>query len=291
VGGDRQFVIPDVETHLLKSHYIDQVYQIKVMQPILTKGEAERFPVVYLTDANMSFDFAKGISHCLQAAGQVKRYILVGIGYPGENPFAGDILRIRDLTPDRRAEVKEWPCSSPIETVVGIEPGQKRCHGAHDFLRFIRDQLTAFIEDRYPASPIDRGYFGHSLGGTFGLHALFSDWNVFSRYIISSPALSWEGDDHGIDPIAEFIASSARLEAKLFMSVGGEEEFSSNPKSQLVSSFFRLAGLLHRARLPGLEFTSRVYPGETHLSVYPIAFSHGVQFAYGPAERAPLARR
>jgi len=284
---EKLFHVPAVQTHLIESDYVDQTFQIQVMQPLMLKGSLERYPVLYLTDGNELFDVAKGIAHCLQGSGQVQRFILVSIGYPGDNPFAGDILRGRDLTPNRRAEISGFPRSSPIEGVSGIPAGHKHWNGADDFLQFIRHELVPLIESQYPALNGNRGYFGHSLGGGFGLHALLSQPGLFNRSIISSPGVIWEGDPHGIEPAETCISSGRRLDSKVFVSVGGEEEFQpAYARSQFCSGFYRLTALLRR--IPGLELTSRLFPGETHASVWPFAFSHGVQAVFGPAYVAPL---
>jgi uncharacterized protein len=282
------FSVPGLETHIIESRCVGETYQIQVMQPITRKGERERFPTLYLTDANMGFSFAKGLSQCLQAGGDVRRYVLVGIGYPSDNPFAGHILRCRDLTPDHRPEVPEWLAESPIEGVRGVLPGKKCWHGADDFLAFIRSELIPFVDSRYPTVPGERAYFGHSLGGGFGLHALFSRSNLFKGYIISSPSISYDGVDHGLEPAREAVRSGDRLDARLVMSVGGEEEFEAGKeKSRFVSSFYRLAALLRSGNIPGLDFSPRVFPGETHMSAWPVAFSHGIRTLFGASAGPP----
>jgi len=280
--------VPAVESHLIHSKYVEQTYQVEVMQPLMCRSADERFPVLYLVDGNDTFDAAKCISHNLQIAGQVCRYILVGIGYPGTNPFVGDILRGRDLTPLRRAPIPGFPTTSPIEGVPGIENG-KRWHGAEEFLSFISDELVPLVEAEYPARPNDRGLFGHSLGGGLGLHAMFSQPALFTRFILSSPSVSWDGDPHGLEQAERAARAGTRIDAKVFLSVGGEEEFQpAYAKSQFCSSFFRLAALLRGANLPGLTIRSELIPGETHASVWPIAFTHGVQAVFSPAEAPAL---
>jgi predicted alpha/beta superfamily hydrolase len=290
VSEHKRYQVPPVATHLVASRFVDQTYQIQVMQPLLEIGADERFPVIYITDGNLAFDFAKGISHCLQSTGQVRRFILVGIGYPGDNPFAGDILRCRDLTPDYSPEIPGIPRSSPIDGVPGIDDGKKGWHGATAFLAFIRDELVPLIDNSYPTTPNERAYFGHSLGGGFGLHALFTEQGLFNRYGISSPGLSYDGDDYGLREAQRYVASGRPLSGKLFMAVADQEEFEPGfEKLRLVSNFYRLASLLREATNLGLSFTSQVIGGETHVSVWPIAFSHGIQALYGPAERVPTA--
>jgi uncharacterized protein len=285
---EKAFYVPAVESHLIQSKYVDQTYKVEIMQPLMCRSADERFPVLYIVDGNDTFGAAQCISHSLQIAGQVRRYILVGIGYPGDNPFVGDILRGRDLTPLRRAPITGFPTESPVEGVPGIGNG-KSWHGADDFLRFIRAELVPLVETRYPAQPGDRGYFGHSLGGGLGLHALFSQPALFTRFILSSPSISWDGDPHGLEPAERAARAGARIDAKVFLSVGGEEEFQpAYRKSEFCSSFFRLAALLQRANLPGLQIHRELIPGETHASVWPIAFMHGVQAVFGPADAPPL---
>lgn len=285
------FHIPDVVLHLIESKHVDQVYRIQVMQPLQKAGEDERFPALYLTDANLSFDMAKGISHLLQVSGQVRRYILVGIGYAAENPFAGSILRCRDFTSPRRPAIPDLPRTSPIAGVPGLEVGAKQWHGAEQFLAFIRGELVPLIESTYPVIPGDRAYAGYSMGGGLGLHALFSKPDLFTRYLIASPSISYDGNDYGIDEAKEFIASGKLLDARVFMTVGELEEIDADEsvaRPQFVSSVCRLAALLRKAQIPGLDMSCRIFPGETHASVWPIAFTHGVQTLFGPAAGSPL---
>jgi hypothetical protein len=286
----KAFYVPSVETHLLHSKQADQVYQIQVMQPLMRKGVTERFPVLFATDGNLFFDATKSIAHSLQSTGQVKRFILVGIGYPGDNPFAGAVLRARDLTYAAYPTIANIPRTSPIEGVAGIEDGKRHWHGAAQFLAFVREDLLAFIARTYPADNDDYAYFGHSGGGGLGLHILFSQPNLFGRYVLSSPSLSYEGDDFGIREAQRFLETGQALNAKLFMAVGDQEDREKHlEKWQLVSSFSRLSDLLRRSTVRGLGFESEIIQGETHMSVWPISFSHGIQSVYGPADASPLA--
>lgn len=286
-----EFHVPDTTTHLIESKQVGQVYRVQVMQPLMKAGEVERFPVLYLTDGNLTFDVAKGISHPLQLAGQVQRYIVVGVGYPGANPFAGNILRCRDFTSWRRPPIPGLPRTSPIAAVHGLEGGAPQWHGAERFLAFIREELIPLIDRTYPTMPNDRACAGYSMGGGLCLHALFSQPDLFARYLLVSPSICYGDDDYGLDEAREFIASGKQLDARVFMAVGELEELDADEgvaKPRFVSSVCRLAALLRNARMPGLDLACRIFPGETHASVWPIAFTHGVQALYGPATGSPL---
>lgn len=277
-----KFHLPDTQTHLLHSDAIGQQFKISVMQPLQAYGSADRYPVLYLTEANGMFDAARAIALGLQVSGQVRRFILVGIGYPGDNPFASAVLRGRDLSPPGYPEIPNISTTSIIEGVSGIEPGQPRLHGGPAFLSFIRDEIVPFIERRFPTVPEDRAYFGHSLGGTLGLHALLNYPGLFQRFILSSSGLGWDDDAHGLRAVQDFLKKGQGLDATVFMSVADQEEFEPYlDQSRLVSNYYRLAAVLRSARLPGLRLTCATISGETHVSVGAVAFSRGIRSIYG----------
>jgi predicted alpha/beta superfamily hydrolase len=281
----KPFHYPGPDTHLIESRYVAQTFKIQVHWPLLKRGEQERFPALYVLEGHGGAAALKEIAFGLQITGQVRRFLLVAIGYPEESPLAGAIRRGRDLAPDHYPNIPGLQRTSQIEGVPGFEDVEKNRRGGKDFLAFIRNELMSLIEEKYPVIPGDRACFGHSLGGTLGLHALFSHPGIFSRYIISSPGLCWNDDDHGIREARSFIASGKGVDARVFMSVAEQEQFEPflGP-SKFVSSFFRLAEMLHRAKIPGLHFTHRLFLDEGHITVWPVAFSHGLRAIYEPAD-------
>lgn len=281
-------LIPALETHLLRSQDALQTYKIQVMRPVRKQGETSRFPVVYATDANLTFDMLKGISHIIQSAeGAVPRFILVGIGYPGENPRAGAYLRGRDFIFPGYPELSREPPAA--EGVLLAEPGSKHSHGAEQFQQFIERELIPFIDEKYESIPGERIYFGHSAGGGFGLHTLFTKSTLFRSYIISSPGLVYHGKssagvhydnyDFLLRDARRFISAHPALNGvNLYLSVGAEEEFEpAFAQWQLTSAVYRLAALMRAAAMPGLRLTCDVFPRERHMTVWPVAFTHGVR--------------
>jgi predicted alpha/beta superfamily hydrolase len=292
MSSDKSFYLPTIETRLLRSRHVDQEYRIEVMQPLLKRGSLERFPVLYITDGNLSFDLAKAIAQSLQIAGQVQRFILVGICYPPPHPFAGNILRSRDFTSLYRAPIAGLSGKSPIAGVPQIDEGGKTWHGADQFLSFIQDELIPVIDANYPTICADRAYAGFSLGGGLGLHAMFARPDLFKRYLLTSPSIAYDGDEYGIREAQEYIAGGGNIEAKVFLGVGEKEEFDPTEavaRPHFVSSLYRLAAVLRKADFAGLDLTCRIFAGETHASVWSISFTHGIQVIYGPAEQPPLA--
>jgi uncharacterized protein len=283
---------PAIETHLLQSRHVSQMFRIQVMQPLRKSGQLCRCPVVYATDGNLAFDVLKGISYGIQTSGQtVPQFILVGIGYPEDSPIAGALLRVRDLTFPQHPRLNTKPGS--LRGVLVAREGAKDFGGAEDFQQFIGEELVPFIDERYLTAAGDRTYFGHSAGGGFGLFTLFTRPELFRRYIISSPGISCNGEtsagityenyDFMLREARKFVASGPALrDTPVYMSVGGEEEFEPElAKWHLTSSFLQMASLLKTAAVPGLKLMTEIFPAETHMTVWPMAFIHGVQAVFG----------
>lgn len=284
--------VPAVETHLIRSAHVQQIFRIQVMRPTMRKGETSRFPVVYATDGNWTFDALKGISYSMQLSGRdAPRFILVGIGYPSDCPEAGALLRGRDMMFPGYPKFSTTP--PPLDGVLVADEGTKDLYGAEEFQRFIETELVQFIDDKYESIPTDRTYFGHSLGGGFGLYTLFTRPELFKNYIISSPGLFFHGEtsagirydnyDFVLGYARSFIESGRNVGGiKVYLSAGSEEEFESEyAQWRLTSSTRRMAETMNSAALPGLELFTEVFPGETHMTVWPMAFIHGVQAIFG----------
>src|SRR5690242_13516553 len=94
--------------------------------------------------------------------------------------------------------------------------------GAERFLAFIRDELKPWVGDRYPADPDDSAFYGASLGGLFATHVLLKEPSTFRRYGIGSPAYWWD-DGVMFAKEAEYAKSHSDLTARVFVSVGGDE--------------------------------------------------------------------
>ncbi|VAW01467.1 hypothetical protein MNBD_ALPHA01-1363, partial [hydrothermal vent metagenome] len=209
---------PAIKTHRFSSKITGQTYEIHVMIPVSKKDGSEKFPVLYMTDSNGGIPISQ-ITRTMQTAGELSRFIVVGIGYPVDTVFNALYLRQRDLTP---SEAKQRRYPFPIENIVEITGGRKS-GGAAEFLGFIRDELKPFINANYKTQPEESGYFGHSLGGLFGLYVLFNKPDTFNRYVIGSPAIWWDNEII-FAQARKYLESHDELNASVYMAVGGMEE-------------------------------------------------------------------
>ncbi len=280
-------VFPPVETYHLAAPAIGQVFRITIMPPAQRRGQSESFPVVFATDANMMFDALRAASY-----GLPNRFLLVGIGYPSDMPFAGAWLRARDMSfpgyPDLGLSFPD------IEGVLNSAPGAPSFYGGRLFRDFLVDVLMPFVDERFPVLKGDRTYFGHSLGAGFGLYCLLSRSALFQRLVLSSPGLAYHGTtpggtryenyDFAIRMIEEFAASGEELpRTRLYMSAGGEENGESGLEAwRIVSSLKRTASVLERADIPGLEFSWEIFPGEHHGTAWLHAFTRGMRTVLSP---------
>jgi hypothetical protein len=83
--------------------------------------------------------------------------------------------------------------------------------------------------------------------------------------------------------LRDFVASGGSLNrVKLYMSVGEDEEIDDRMTSwKMVSGFCDMVKSIKKAAIPGLQIMSEIFPAESHVTVTPSAFIHGVQAVYG----------
>lgn len=127
--------------------------------------------------------------------------IVVAVGYPLQQGKLYDAQRRSlDLTP---------PGETPIEGYGG----------ANQFLDFIEGPVRSAVRERLPKVTVSReALYGHSYGGLFALHAIFTRPNAFDYFIASSPSIWWN---------SRCILHEAR---KFLEKVKAIEESSSNEK-------------------------------------------------------------
>ena len=266
-------VSSELQIHQIKSKFVDQTFEIYVQVPIQLADGSEQFPVLYMTDSygGVVFDSTTAL---MQLGGDIPRLITVGIGYHDAHVLNALDIRQRDLTPVEFDS--QSPSLGPMVQGVPKLDLDKKSGGAPEFLRFIREELQPFIDKNYPTIPEDRGYWGDSLGGLFGLYILFNQPDTFNRYIIGSPSIWW-ADRAVMNDAQAFVDSGKPLNAKVFIAVGALEAGSGNG---MVSNVFRLEDLLLSANIEGLELTTHLFPNETHTSVIAMNYIRGLQSVY-----------
>lgn len=203
------------------------------------------YSLILALDGNASFPT---LWHQREARAPQAPVVLVGLGYPVDT--RNDVTRRWfDLTS---------PGKQPVPPQTGLRgPGDRPTGGQTAFLRMIADELLPRLKAQLPLNAGDMTLFGHSLGGLFVLHALFTQPELFARYVAADPSLWWN-------------AGEALREAAAFrggvMAAGGRL----HPARALLVA---IAGagdpaiLAPLSTLSGLELIHRPYPKESHGSV------------------------
>ena len=235
---------------------------------------------LFVTDGNGLFGTAVDTVRMMQLPGLLPSMVVVGIGYPTASAIGDTIgLRVRDLTPTAS---RHFPGSG----------------GAETFLRFIRDELFGWIRHRFPPAMERTVYFGHSLGGLFGTHALLADPTVFDDHIISSPSLWW---DHWapLGWVEQWAGTHDDLATGAYFGIGGLEtdegrrvEAMNLPDGHpfkpvatyldMVDDLVRFTNDLDGRRYPRLRLAVDVFPDEFHATVAPMVLSRGLRALLGP---------
>jgi predicted alpha/beta superfamily hydrolase len=263
---------------------MDFDFEICVQRPSMACPEP--VPVVYLTDANLAFGAVANVSSVLMIGGEIPPVLTVGIGYP----MGADITyvmrrRMYDFSPTS----DEWQLG--MLAPVPLVNGEVKAGGAPLFFRFMREELWAWIVERYNVSN-NRTYVGNSMGGLFGLYILFNHHGFFKRYLIGSPWICWD-QPLCFDYEANYAADHDDLDAVVFLSAGGAEHVLSpafDPgmgvrfaKADTEAQTVRMGELLARRHYPTLKLKTLIFPEETHFTVPFAIIAHGLRYVFQAA--------
>lgn len=265
-------------------------YRLFVSRP-LAPPPPSGYPVVYLLDANAAFGTmteAIAMQSARPHATQVAPAIVVGIGYPTALPLDTE-RRTLDYTPEvdrrtlgRRPDGSAWPPTG----------------GADAFLDFIENELKPMIARDHPIDAARQALFGHSFGGLFTLHALFTRPGTFQAYIAGSPSI-WFGERAILKSEREFgeMARGATRPVRLMIGVGGLEQTLSpgelampdgSPRgpwierNRMVDNAREMAARLQALQKRDLTVAYEEFAGENHASVIPALVSRALRFALAP---------
>jgi predicted alpha/beta superfamily hydrolase len=200
------------------------------------RGE-HRYPVLYLTDAEVQMGHARATVEFLSRNGLMPEMVLVGI-------FNTD--RARDLTPSAGSsdEHRDFPTAG----------------GGERFLDFIEQELIPAVDGRYRTLPT-RLYAGHSFGGLLGVHALLSRPRLFKAVVVASPSLGWD-DGLVLREARALHAGEPPIPNALFVTLGGHEA-----SPAVLEDFQALARAMQAVPWPDFDWAWQVLPLEDHGSV------------------------
>ncbi|MDE0064135.1 MAG: alpha/beta hydrolase-fold protein [Gammaproteobacteria bacterium] len=240
-------------------------HEVRVYLPPSYHVTDRKYPALWITDNNLELIQGALIGDAL---GFSPELIVVAVGAPTDvNPAEFQRRRSYDFIPDKSLM---GPMFAPMPAeALGGAPG---------FLDFLVNRLRPMLAGEYRMDLDDQGYAGHSGGGQFGLYVLLNKPESFHKYIISSPAAyqPW------LDMEERWHEKNRDLKARVFLSAGeGEAAHPVWSAAQIVSTVATMAERLTVRRYPSLELTVRIFPGEDHLTVMPIAYTRGIRVLWG----------
>ncbi len=198
----------------LTSAHTGRTYEIELSVPD-EPPPADGYGVVYVLDGNASLPVADKTARAIVQLAHgnklpVTQTLIVAIGYPG-TVLLNEQARADDYTPP-----------APDVTQTG-DARNKRQGGGDRFLEFLERELKPAIAARFPIDTTRETLMGHSYGGLFALHVLFTRPDAFDTYIAGSPSIWWN-QRWVLTERDAFLASGRASTAKLLLTVGGLEQ-------------------------------------------------------------------
>lgn len=229
----------------------------------------EKYPIVYLLDANIYFDILATTINKYNELGLTPAAILVGIGYKDFQTL--DSLRNRDYTyPTANAEYQM--------TVSG---------GADKFLSFINTELIPNIDKEYKTDTTKRVLMGHSLGGYFTSYALLQKLrgrqNSFSDFIAASPSLHYNNYYllNQLKTVSQQESGNNKVKAYFTFGELEDKEDEDEPNAKKVGKVAKeLTKLLAEKQSKSLEFKCDVFSNLEHMDTPIPSFLKGLQWTF-----------
>lgn len=255
---NKQVNIANSSIHEISSKNVDQVYQIKVSYPKGYKESDQKYPVLYVLDAEVNFAAVSYIVQRLIKDGLIPEMLVIGIAYATDyDTFYS--LRSRDLTPTYLRTTR-----------VGNRLATDPTGGAKEFALFLSDELFPLMEETYRIDPANRGIFGHSYGGLFGTYVLLNRPEMFQKYLLLSPSLWYDNRLM----LSEVLKKEPKFsKTKLYMGSGELEGRIDDMQEEFIRS-------LRRKKPANLTFRSEVLNNETHRTIFGRGLTNGLRYLY-----------
>lgn len=256
-------VIGNSELRVLPKTAAGRHYQLSVGLPAsYAQNPDRRYPVVYVTDGYWDFQKLDAIRGSLTFDKVVPEFIVVGLGYAGENLNHGQ-LRSWELSP------------------VPFNGDPNTGHAA-EFLETIEKTIIPFIEREYRADTSHRVLAGASLGGLFTLYSMYSKPELFHGWIAVTPAVVL-GNDWLLDYEKKFAEAGRTLKGRLHVTMGENEGVG------FISGILRYNALVNSRKYPDLAYQFRIIDGERHAGMQLEAYTRGLRFIFAPkaSEQGP----
>lgn len=246
------------------SNYVqDANYVIDIVLPE-DYDSTHKYQFVYCADYWLGSKITPGILYYLNFSQAIDPVIVVGIGNEGNfNDFLME--RTRDLTP---YHIPEYDISSSHSIGTRGVTG-----GADNFLLFIKNELIPMVEAKYNSDTLNRGFFGYSFGGLFGVYTLIKEPDLFQKYFFGSPSLDYN-DFALLDSLDNITSEELSNIKAIYISVGEKES------GTMLKAFADLRYCLNKKNIPSLDVTAQMISDENHRSAALPAYYKAFKYLY-----------
>jgi predicted alpha/beta superfamily hydrolase len=235
----------------ISSSVVGREYDLYIHLPGNYPDTTKRFPVLYLLDAQWDFELVNAIYGQQYYDGFIPAAIIVGITWGGKNPNH-DSLRARDLSPTFN---KQIPHSGN---------GPK-------FLAFIENELIPMIDSNYRTAKNDRTLMGSSFGGLFTLYALFTETELFNRYVLTSPYIGWDNEVISFFE-KNYAARRSGIPVRVYIAQGELEGG--------MHAFEKFVDRLRSRQYTGLNLRTKIIEAAGHSGAKAEGFTRGLQAVF-----------
>ena len=225
---------------------MEETRTVVVRVPASYRTSERRYPVLYLTDGDHHIGHTAATVDFLAREGRMPEAITVAVV---------NTDRQRDLAPAKAAD------------------RQGRL-GADRFLDFFEKELIPAVDSRYRTTPY-RVFGGHSRGGLFALHGLFTRPKLFDAWIAVSPTFGWD-ERYLFRRANEFFDKLPKdFATTVVITVGDEGE-------AVRTAFDEYRRLIEKRAPKGFDATFVHFPDEDHGSVVMPSHYAALRKVFGP---------
>jgi predicted alpha/beta superfamily hydrolase len=224
----------------------DRPYWVCLPESYHAKANRQRYPVLYLLDAEWNFYLVSAVVQFMDQSRQIPKSIVVGVP---------NIDREHDLTPFHNTNA---PSSG----------------GGPLFERFLNEELAPAINAQFRTVPY-RILVGHSAGGALAADAFLRQTTGFQGYIAIDPALGWINQEL-IRGAKEFVPR-ADSRAAIFITTAGWRP--SNQTNLMTRAQELFVSILRTNVSPGIRIEYEV-EAEDHNSSRLLGLYDGLRFIF-----------
>ncbi|MGJ3234031.1 alpha/beta hydrolase [Marivirga sp.] len=229
-------------------------YKVSIFLPPAYGVKDKTYPLLVLTDDFYSFDLSVGIFTAMWIFNQVEEVIVVGIDYTKRNFVEAQRARITEMTPTFAKEIEN--------------SGQ-----AKDFASFLDANLIPYMDRNYTIDADDKAFYGHSIGGLFGVYLAIEYPDLFEKLIIGSPSLFWDN---------KIIFESLKEEEKwkdsdldIVTFVGASES------ENMIANWKEWKAIIENSSAENINIHSEIFEDRGHAGTTVDGLYEGIRYLYG----------